>query len=333
MPLSLYSPMLDLTVQTARAYDVDTDALMREYGLDPKLVANPNARFRMDQINAFYDRLAEQIKDPNFGLDAARFWHPSQMGALGYAWLTSDTLLAAFKRYARFIKAISDAVRLDVHEDEETVSLSFTYLRKEASQKFRIDGALATLIAMIRANAGPDFHPITVSFVFEEPEDTAPYYALFQCPVVFSASENSLAITAEDALALRPSSNAQLVKLNDQFMLEYIAKLDKDNIVERVKVAITDELASGRISDAIVAKKLFMAERTLQRRLRENGTTFKKLLTQVRIDLADNYIRDSNLSLNEISFLLGFSELSSFSRAFKHWKGRSPREYRQAKQG
>ncbi len=81
-----------------------------------------------------------------------------------------------------------------------------------------------------------------------------------------------------------------------------------------------------------MAERLFLTERTLQRRLQEAGTTFKKLLTEVRIDLADNYIRDSNLSLNEISFLLGFSELSSFSRAFKHWKGSSPRNYRQMNQ-
>lgn len=333
MTLSLYSPLLDLTIQTAQACDIDTEALMREFDIEPRLIADPNARFGMDKINAFYDRLAALIKDPNFGLKAAQFWHPSHMGALGYAWLTSETLLAAFRRYVRFVKTISDAVRLEIHDQGETVVLEFVYLRQDASQKFRIDGALATLMSMIRANAGTDFHPTAVSFVFDEPEDTAAYYTLFQCPIVFNAPTNSLAITAEEAEAPRASSNPKLAQLNDQFMLEYVAKLDKDNIHERVKVAIIEELASGRISDTVVAKKLFLTERTLQRRLRESGTTFKKLLTQVRIDLADNYVRDSKLSLNEISFLLGFSELSSFSRAFKHWKGRSPREYRQENQG
>ncbi|WP_456417245.1 AraC family transcriptional regulator [Thiolapillus sp.] len=333
MPLSLYSPMLDLTFQTARSYGVDTDLLMKEYGIDAKLVTDPNARFRMEQIDALYDRIAELIDDPNFGLKAVQFWHPSQMGALGYAWLTSDTLRAAFKRYARFSKVVSDAVRLEIKETDDELSLDFHYLQKQSSQKFRIDGALATLMAMTRANAGSDFHPKAVSFTFEEPEDTGPYYALFQSPVSFNSPTNRFTITLEEADAPRSCSNIHLAQLHDQFMLEYVAQLDKENIIERVKVAITEELASGNISDALIAKKLFLTERTLQRRLQENGTTFKKLLTEVRIDLADNYIRDSKLSLNEISFLLGFSELSSFSRAFKNWTGSSPRNYRQEKRG
>ena len=332
MPLSLYSPMLDLMIQLARSYDLDTEPLMKEYGINPSLVNDSNARFRMEHVNAFYTRVAELIDDPNFGLRAAHFWHPSQMGALGYAWLTSDTLRAAFKRYARFVKVVSDAVRLEVKEEGDDVSLQFTFVEEEASRKFRIDGALATLMVMVRANAGEHFHPKTVSFVFDEPEDTGPYYALFQSPLVFNAPENRFTISVAEADAPRSCSNAQLSKLHDQFMLEYIAKLDEQYIVERVKLAIMEELPSGNISSAIVAERLFLTERTLQRRLQENGTAFKKLLTEVRIDLADNYIRDSKLSLNEISFLLGFSELSSFSRAFKHWTGSSPRNYRQAHQ-
>ena len=324
--------MLDLMVQVARSYDLDTESLMKEHGINPQLVSDPNARFRMEQVNAFYAHVAELIDNPNFGLKAAQFWHPSQMGALGYAWLTSDTLRAAFKRYARFVKVVSDAVQLEVTEDNDEVSLQFKFVQEELSQKFRIDGALATLMVMVRANAGADFHPKTVSFIFDEPEDTGPYYALFQSPLVFNAPANRFTITSEEADAPRSCSNVQLSKLHDQFMQEYIAKLHEDNIIERVKLAITEELPSGNISDAIVAERLFLTERTLQRLLQEAGTTFKKLLTEVRIDLADNYIRDSNLSLNEISFLLGFSELSSFSRAFKHWKGSSPRNYRQMNQ-
>jgi len=321
--------MLNLMVQIAHSHGLDTHALMEECNIDPKLLTDPNARFRMEQVNAFYQRVAGMIDDPNFGLQAARFWHPSQMGALGYAWLTSETLLAAFRRYSRFIKIVSDVVQLEIIEDDDQLSLDTRFLQEEASQKYRIDGAMATLMAMIQSNAGPDFHPKSVSFIFGPPQDTAPYYALFQCPVIFNAPTNRFTITQEDAHAPRSCSNTQLALLHDQFMLEYVAKLDKENIVERVKVAVTQELASGNISDALIAKKLFLTERTLQRRLQENGTTFKKLLTEVRIALADNYIRDSKLSLNEISFLLGFSELSSFSRAFKNWTGSSPRDYRQ----
>ena len=117
--------------------------------------------------------------------------------------------------------------------------------------------------------------------------------------------------------------------MHDQLLIEYIAKLDNDNIIERTKVSIIDKMPSGNISDAIVARSLQMSERTLQRRLREFGTTFKSILNEVRRDLTNSYIRDSKLSLTEISFMLGFAEISTFSRAYKRWTGQSPSAYRQ----
>lgn len=111
-------------------------------------------------------------------------------------------------------------------------------------------------------------------------------------------------------------------------LIEYVAKLGDDNIVEQTKVAIVQELASGNISDAIIARSFNMTERTLQRRLRCHGVTFKTLLNQVRMDLADTYIRDNKLSLSEILFIPGFAEISSFSHAFKRWTGKSPTDYR-----
>ncbi|WP_457675528.1 helix-turn-helix transcriptional regulator, partial [Thiolapillus sp.] len=158
-------------------------------------------------------------------------------------------------------------------------------------------------------------------------------YGLFQCPVEFDAPVTTFDLGTEEADRPRSSSHAQLSLVHDQLMREYLNNLDKDNIVERVKAAIVDQLPSGHISDALIARTLFMTERTLQRRLQAEGTTFKSLLTEVRQELADQYIRDSRLTLQEISFLLGFAELSSFSRAFKRWNGLSPRNYREIHYG
>ncbi|RKZ80269.1 MAG: AraC family transcriptional regulator, partial [Gammaproteobacteria bacterium] len=84
----------------------------------------------------------------------------------------------------------------------------------------------------------------------------------------------------------------------------------------------------GNFSDSTIAASLFMSQRTLQRRLEENNTSFKQLVNEVRQDLADTYLNDSSLTLTEISFMLGFSEMSAFSRAFKRWSGKSPTDYR-----
>lgn len=330
MPVTLFAPVLDLMVRIIKSYGLDPKPLMRDAAIDPKLLSDHNARFRFSKVAAFHSKAMEVIPDPNFGLRAARFWHPSQMGALGYAWMTSDTLRSAFTRLARFSHVVSGAVDLELDESGDQLSLSFSFIEGPEVPASRIDTTMALLMAMVRSNAGDAFNPQSITFAHPAPEDTGPFYSLFRCPVAFDAPANSFTISAADADQARACSNAQLALLHDQLLIQYLAKLDKDNIVERVKVAIIDELASGNTSDESVARLLYMTERTLQRRLQEQGTTFKMLLNEVRHDLADKYIRDSSLSLNEISFLLGFSELSSFSRAFKRWTGQSPSDYRRS---
>ena len=111
-------------------------------------------------------------------------------------------------------------------------------------------------------------------------------------------------------------------------MIEYLAKLDQDHITQKVKATIIDQLPSGSATDEIVARALYMSSRKLQRQLQRAGTTFNTLLNEIRQDLAQKYLREEDTSMTEIAFLLGFSESSAFSRAFKRWVGVSPSEYR-----
>jgi AraC-like DNA-binding protein len=113
-------------------------------------------------------------------------------------------------------------------------------------------------------------------------------------------------------------------------MIEYLAQLDQDHIIQKVKAVIIDQLPSGNVTDETVARELYMSSRKLQRQLRNDGTTFTTLLTEIRQDLAQRYLREQHISLTEIAFLLGFSESSAFSRAFKRWMGVTPSEYRKA---
>ena len=119
-----------------------------------------------------------------------------------------------------------------------------------------------------------------------------------------------------------------MARLSDQVMIRYLADHDKNDIQNRVITQIIEQLPSGNLSDTSIAEALYMNTRTLQRRLKEAGTSYTKLLSQVRNDLAMKYIREKNLTLTEISFLLGFSEMSSFSLAVKKWTGKSPSEAR-----
>ena len=169
---------------------------------------------------------------------------------------------------------------------------------------------------------------MSVSFKHRGSACSGEYYSFFRCPVEFGAESNLIILPLDVVNKQLTSSNPQLAQINDQVMINYLAKLDKEDIVQQVKAAILDQLPSGNVTEETVAEAVYTSKRSLQRKLNEKGTTFKTILTDVRQDLALKYIHDRKLTLTEISFMLGFSEMSSFSRAFKRWTGESPKEFR-----
>lgn len=169
-----------------------------------------------------------------------------------------------------------------------------------------------------------------MTFTNPEPSCSAKFFEYFKCPVYFEASTNSLTLSLESVDEILPSSNPKLADLNDQVMMEYLAELDRDNLAQRVKATILDQLPSGNVTDESVSRDLYMSARKLQRQLESAGTTFYTLLNETREDLAKKFLRDQDTSMTEIAYLLGFSENSAFSRAFKQWMGVSPSQYRKS---
>ena len=149
----------------------------------------------------------------------------------------------------------------------------------------------------------------------DEPEDRQPWDDFFRCPIHFGAEANSVIVSSEALDEPLPSANPILAQMNERVVVQRLAKLDRDNVIGRVRGAIMEQLPSGDVSDESVAEALHMTPRTLHRRLKEDGETFRTVLKSVRQDLAEQYLADPTLTLTEITFLLGFSEMSSFSRA------------------
>jgi AraC-like DNA-binding protein len=136
-------------------------------------------------------------------------------------------------------------------------------------------------------------------------------------------------VRREDVDKRLTGSNDQLAELNEHIVVKYLAHSARQDIVNRAKAAIIDGLSEGGVSEITVAEALHMTPRNLHRKLQKEDTSFKLLLTQVRKELAQQYIQDRSKTLTEISYLLGFSEASSCSRAYKGWTGQAPSEARQ----
>jgi len=328
--MSVFAPALGALWKQLEGYGIDPEPLFREEGVDPETLFDSGARVPIDRYQRMDLKAAELSGDPFFGLKGAEYSRPAHLGALGFAWLASSSLRTAFQRLSRYARVIQEKLSIELSEDD-----SFFHVRVDAHlpmlcERIREDGQLSVIIKFCRIIAGRDFNPAKVCFRQSEPANTAYHYELFRCPVEFGCPETEIVIRLEDVDQRITGSNDQLAKLNEHIVVKYLAHSEKLDIVNRVKAAVIDGLSNGAVTENSIADELYMTPRNMHRKLQKEDTSFKGLLTEVRKELALQYIQDRSKTLTEISFLLGFSEVSSFSRAFKGWTGKPPSEARQS---
>jgi AraC-like DNA-binding protein len=169
---------------------------------------------------------------------------------------------------------------------------------------------------------------LTVTLKRARPDNWEVYPAHYGCPVDFGTEEDSFTLARGDVDAPLPSSNREIAATLDRILAQQLAQLDKTNVVARCQASLLEQLSSGELSEEDMAQQLNMSRRTLQRKLAEAETTYQQLVDATRRDLALRYIENPNQSITDITFMLGFSQQSAFTRAFRRWTGYAPTEYR-----
>ena len=330
--MTVYVPLIGMLWRTLESYGLDPACIIPENIYRPGAEPGLGDRVPLEIFEGLLTRAVALAGDPAIGLRAAEQLHPSHLGALGHAWMASPSLRTAIMRSHRFHRMLND--RLAVHISEPPGFLQIEYHKPGAPeiQAEQLDARLGALLHLCRFNFGADLVPAYVCMQRPEPADPAPWTRFFGTPVQFGAALDCLAFHTRDADKPLTVSSPQLVIMTEDIMVRYLAGLDRANIADRARAIVLDLLPSGHITEHSVARALHITRRTLRNRLRNEGTSFRRLLTDLRKELARAYLNDRSYSITEISFLLGYSETSSFSRAFRSWFGVSPSEYRRSRQ-
>ena len=318
-----------IVARVLEMYGLDGPAMFKRHGIDPALLSNPNARIPSRTWDSLARDSASHIPDPAFGLLAARCWHPSNLGALGYAWLSSSTLRTGLGRVVRYWRLLGEASSTRL--EESSAGLTIVLARQApdpVSSAVTVDFVMALLVDMCRMNAGSSLRPVSVRLRRTRPKDSEGYRRHFGCVVHFAADEDSFMLSRRDVDRPLPTSNRQLAATLDRILAEHLAHLDKNDVVARCQARLLEQLCSGEVSEDLMAEQLHMSRRTLQRKLAEVDLTYQKLVDDTRRDLAMRHLEDPRHSITDVTFLLGFSQQSAFTRAFKRWTGMSPSEYR-----
>jgi AraC-like DNA-binding protein len=325
---SLLSPSINLW-RALEARQIDPAPIFRAAGVDPATLGVPGKRVPVRTALRLQQAAAEAVRDPALGLDVARQMHGTALHALGYAWLASATLGEAFHRFVRYTRVVTELWSVRIEESADGTRITYLF-PAEATRPpdWLHDWLAAGAVRLSRLVCGEAFAPLEVALVRERPADVAPFEEWFRSPIAWRAPQVSLLCRSEDFSRPLPTGNPEVAAATERVALDYLARLDRSDIVTQVRQRIRASLPSGVPSQADVARALALSSRTLARRLEEADTSFTAILDETRRALAEQYLRRTDFSVAEVAYLVGFAESSSFNRAFRRWTGRAPGDAR-----
>jgi len=312
-----------------RLRGVDPMAVFDDVGIDPAGLARPDWRISHEVFNALVAEAVRLTEDECFGLFAAEQLQPQVLHGLGLGWLASDTVYDGLKRMARFGKLISTGANPHLEEDEDFVHVQLDRLIEIPNFCFAgRDYAVGMIVRMCRLTLGEFIAPVAIAIERPTPQDPQRWEYELASRVTFEAAVTRITWARADIMDPLVTGDPALARVNDDQTQAHLDSFLSQSTSREVVSKIVDRLPDGPPSQELIAGDLSVSNRTLQRKLKDEGTSFMDLLQDTRLQLARKYLRQPGKSVVETAYLLGFSEPSTFSRAFKRWTGRAPAEYR-----
>jgi AraC-like DNA-binding protein len=303
--------------------------LLQRAGLSVAEIANPGARVPHENAMRFWELATDSTGDRQLGLHVAQQVEPGVMDLIEYLARCSRTLGESLARTSAYFRLLHDRVEFQVEIEGDQAILRNRVPPGLPTTPAYVENALASAIVMARRMTRQPFAVDAVYFRHAAPAETDEYRDVFRGPVSFGAPVDA-------ALIPRAALDFELLQADSALaaILERHVKLllgsspGPQTLRGRVARLLGSELAGGRLGASHVARKLAMSPRTLRRMLRDEGCSFRDVLSEVRRELAFRYLRDPEVPIGEVAFLVGFSDANAFHRAFKRWTGRTPSEFR-----
>jgi AraC-like DNA-binding protein len=310
-------------------YGLDPSLVLAEVGLDAHLFEDPENRLPFDALGRLLETCVELTRCRHFGLLIGQQFKLESLGLLGDLMRNAPTLRDALRLAALYLDlqdrgAVS--LTLDLGDGKSALGYSLFGGKSLAAEQL-LDGAMAIHYLLLRELCGPSWNPVLVQLSHSRPTDVAPLQQFFRASLQFDAEISG--IVFESAWLDHPIDGA------DSMSFAAISKaIESDNshlampFVAQVRRALHAMMFTTSASSANLAQLFNLNERTLRRRLAEEGVTVRGLVSETRRELAQHLLRDTDLPVSEIAALLRYSDVTVFARAFRGWSNMSPREWR-----
>lgn len=285
--------------------------------------------------NLVIEKAIEITNDNYFGLHAAEYLNLSVAGLIVQISQSSSTVKEALDYCCEFANLGCRAIPMELDEMDDFFKLAFVpdalwHQQSPIATKHTVDGMLAFTLREFHTLTRQKHYPALITFNFDKPVNFVEYERIFRCPLKFGEATTAMyfekahlklpVITSDYNLLkiLVAHANAKLNQIGQQLGFYNVVKRSVVNLVKPEFPTVEQ-----------VAANLNVSVRTLQRKLSEEGHSFKEIIETLRKEMAFNYLKSSELSIKEIAYLLSYSESSVFVRSFKRWTGSTPQTYRQ----
>jgi len=336
-----FSYILRILIMADRRYTVFCESLfvrnsaifeshLSAVGLDIKIVTSPDVEIPLPQYMALWALVGREVSS-SIGLQLGAGAQSSDWGAFGYAMRSAPSMQLVLRYFTRFFIVLAQGVQAEVIIDNRSVTIIYQVFdplvadfRQES--EYTLSAALAVLRELTK---DPSLIPVKVDFEHDRMSRFELYDEVFGCPVLFGQPNNR--IIFDRRLLDMPvlSADTRLFQALEPYLQRQRSVRAESELFSRMGAHIASYLDSGGANIESVARSMNMSVRTLQRRLSEQGLEFSQVVEDVRRSLAEDYVARSNHSFTHIALLLGYSEASSFSRAFRRWTQLTPLTYRQ----
>lgn len=311
---------------------VDQDALLNSIGIDPSSGTNPKTMVADTAYYELLERIADQIDVTELPIRTGHSMRCDDYGALGLAFKAAPTLFGSYSRIERYARLWTSVVEYELRPVEKgTLFILHRAGARRLGMRLSNEATLASAVSIGRQVSPVDFTPLEVHLRHSAPKQIIHHQRYFGCEIFFDSDF--------DAILISKTAMDQPNRIGDEGISQYLlghlegelSKLTHNRSLEELtKDAMAHSLSEGLPRMEDIAKRLGMSARSLHRRLAEEGLNFQTLTEMTRRELAEGLLSNEQYSLAEIAFLTGFSEQSSFSRAFKRWAGNTPATYRRS---
>jgi AraC-like DNA-binding protein len=310
----------------------DLVAICGRCGIDPETAGQPTVSLDLSAYCALFEEAARQTGQGNFGLWFGNRFKPRDLGLIGYAAVSSPTLGSALENFVQLFAHHQQSTLMRIVDAGDGLARLEYQIRVPDILARRQDAelSLGMFLNIMRENLGTSWAPLEVHFEHPRPEAWREHEQAFDAPVYFAQPTNALVFRRDLFARPMPAPDLKLLSIA-RMCLETVGVhgVARQSLADRVRSEIRTRLASGYPALEDVANALRLTPGAIQRDFNRHNMSYKDVVEEVRKGLAFVYLRQRELPLSEIAFLLGYSELSAFSRAFSRWVGTSPRHYRE----